>query len=77
MCIVYPLSCVNLYYNLYIALYAQIILYTWVYIKCVYKINVLNVHCTAYIILIAYNYIHDVYMSNKPFTYFLILVCAH
>ena len=44
--------------------------------KCVYKINVFNVHCTAYTIHIAYNYIY-VYMCNKPFTYFLVTFCAH
>ena len=51
MCIVHPL------YKSIHCIVVQIILYTWLYIKGVYNINVLNVHCTAYTIHTAYNYI--------------------
>ena len=65
-------------------IYIYIYIYIWVYIKCVYKINVLNVHCTMYIVYctvykihIEYNYMHALYMCNKPSAYILVTFCAH
>ena len=39
--------------------------------------TVYSVQRTAYKIHIAYNYMHALYMRNKPSTYFLVTFCAH
>ena len=53
-------------YNLYVAHIASELYF--VYIKCVYKINILYVHYRAYIIL----HIYYICKNNKPFIYFLV-----
>ena len=46
--------------------------------KCAYSVHctLYTVQRTAYKIHIAYNYIHVLYMCNKPCTYFLVTFCA-
>ena len=47
-------------------------IHTLIYIKCVYEINVLYVHCTLYKVHFTAYTLHDVYLRNKPFIYFLV-----
>ena len=62
----YNISVLCIVYNLYVAHIASELYF--VYIKCVYKINILYVHYRAYIIL----HIYYICMCNKPFIYFLV-----